>query len=312
MPSHTTAMPTEPTTIAEAIPPTAATPTRRMGAMALRIQTVTGERRAVGDAMPSDTLARLRARIAAAHGIAANTQRLVLDQVTLEEGPQTLATRGIGRESVLMLSLQAPDHLLTERQRAVTAAEAAATEADSHAAEQAGRLEQPRTRLLLHRDDGSAKHWRWFGLSRDAEGDASVSWGKNEDGSNHTLWASCGSAPPKIGEVSGVSADEGPAGAEHGFRMTLRGGRHWRARRQLLLVAAPDAATKEKWVAALGAVAAQREAVVSSQPVCNCLWLYGSVFDRRLVVTGGTQDGARSAGAGTGRCSGAGRRGAGG
>ena len=172
--------------------------------MALAIQTVTGQRLVVADAMRTDTLARLRARISLTHGIAASTQRLMIDQVALEEGPQTLAQRGIGPESALFLSLQASDHLITERQRAVAAAETAAAEADDTAAQgQVGALPQPRSRLMLFRHDGSAKHWRWFSLSRGAEGVASVSWGKNEDGSNHTLWASCGSGPPKSCEVHG-------------------------------------------------------------------------------------------------------------
>ena len=99
--------------VAEAVPPTPVAP-RRAGAMALAIQTVTGQRLVVDDSMRSDTLARLRARISLTHGIAAGTQRLMIDQVTLEEGPQTLAERGIGPESALFLSLQAADHLITE------------------------------------------------------------------------------------------------------------------------------------------------------------------------------------------------------
>ena len=75
--------------VAEAVPPTPVAP-RRAGAMALAIQTVTGQRLAVDDAIRTDTLARLRARISLTHGIAAGTQRLMIDQVTLEEGPQTL------------------------------------------------------------------------------------------------------------------------------------------------------------------------------------------------------------------------------
>ena len=239
--------------VAEAVPPTPVAP-RRAGAMALAIQTVTGQRLAVDDAIRTDTLARLRARISLTHGIAAGTQRLMIDQVTLEEGPQTLAERGIGPESALFLSLQAADHLNTERQRAVAAAETAVAEADTAVQGQVGALPQPRSRLLLYRDDGSPKHRRWFHLSRDAEGVASVSWGKNEDGSNHMLWASCGSTPPKSCEVHGVSAEDGPAGVEHGFRILRRTG-------QPLLVAAADGETREKWVGALDAVQSQREVV---------------------------------------------------
>jgi hypothetical protein len=239
--------------VAEAVPPTPVAP-RRAGAMALVIQTVTGQRLAVDDAIRTDTLARLRARISLTHGIAAGTQRLMIDQVTLEEGPQTLAERGIGPESALFLSLQAANHLITERQRAVAAAETAVAEADTAVQGQVGALPQPRSRLLLYRDDGSLKHRRWFHLSRDAEGVASVSWGKNEDGSNHMLWASCGSTPPKSCEVHGLSAEDGPAGVEHGFRILRRTG-------QPLLVAAADGETREKWVGALDAVQSQREAV---------------------------------------------------
>eukprot|EP01046_Picozoa_sp_COSAG06_P036160 COSAG06_NODE_3960_length_4717_cov_11.330446_4_plen_884_part_00 len=240
--------------VAEAVPPTPVAP-RRAGAMALAIQTVTGQRLAVDDAIRTDTLARLRARISLTHGIAAGTQRLMIDQVTLlEEGPQTLAERGIGPESALFLSLQAADHLNTERQRAVAAAETAVAEADTAVQGQVGALPQPRSRLLLYRDDGSPKHRRWFHLSCDAEGVASVSWGKNEDGSNHMLWASCGSTPPKSCEVHGVRAEDGPAGVEHGFRILPRTG-------QPLLVAAADGETREKWVGALDAVQSQREAV---------------------------------------------------
>ena len=146
-------------TVTEAAPPTTLTAApRRDGAMALAIQTVTGQRLAVDDAIRTDTLARLRARISLTHGIAASTQRLMIGQVALEEGPQTLAQRGIGPESALFLSLQAANHLITERQRAVAAAETAVTEADTAVQAQVGALPQPRSRLLLYRrDTGSAK-----------------------------------------------------------------------------------------------------------------------------------------------------------
>eukprot|EP01043_Picozoa_sp_COSAG02_P042509 COSAG02_NODE_3620_length_6462_cov_20.005501_3_plen_1051_part_00 len=237
--------------VAEAVPPTLVP--RRAGAMALAIQTVTGQRLAVDDGMRSDTLARLRARISLTHGIAAGTQRLMIDQVTLEEGPQTLAERGIGPQSALFLSLQAADHLITERQSAVAAAETAAAEADTAVQGQVEAPPQPSSRLMLYRDDGSPKHRRWVHLSRDAMGVASVKWGKNKDGSDHTLWASCGSAPPKSCEVHGVSIEEGAVGSNYGFKILRTG--------QPLLVAAADGETKEKWVGMLDAVQSHLGAV---------------------------------------------------
>lgn len=287
LPLSTATMATKNLSVAEAIPPTTlnAAPGPSTGAMALAIQTVTGQRLAVDDAMPSDTLARLRARITLTHGIAANTQRLMVGQVALEEGPRTLAQRGIGPESALFLSLQAADHLLTQRQRAVVAAETAAAEADAAAAELVGALPQPRSRMLLYREDGSVKHWRWFRLSRGAEGARSVSWGKNEDGSDHRLWASCGSGPPKSCEVTGVGADEGPVGVEHGFRILRVGGHR-------VLVAAEDATTREKWVAALDesqreeAVAALEQAMEAlRQALAEMFELEGEAREAQMFVT---------------------------
>eukprot|EP01043_Picozoa_sp_COSAG02_P002825 COSAG02_NODE_67_length_42609_cov_14.506681_8_plen_981_part_00 len=269
---HTTPPPTSATTMttkpsfAEAVPSTRVAP-RRANAMALAIHTVTGQRLVVDDGMRSDTLARLRARISLTHGIAAGTQRLMIDQVTLEEGPQTLAERGIGPESALFLSLQAADHLITESKSAVAAAETAAAEADTAVQGQMEALPQPCSRLMLYRDDGSPKHRRWFHLSRDAEGVASVRWGKNKDGSDHRLWASCGSAPPKSCEVHGVSIEEGPAGSDCGFKI-LRTGQTG----QPLLVAASDGETKEKWVGVLDAVQSHREAVGALEQAREALW----------------------------------------
>eukprot|EP01043_Picozoa_sp_COSAG02_P040507 COSAG02_NODE_3285_length_7007_cov_4.103503_7_plen_128_part_01 len=71
---HTTPPPTSAATmttkpsVAEAVPPTPVAPR-------LAIQTVTGQQLAVDDAIRTDTLARLRARISLTHGIAAGTQR---------------------------------------------------------------------------------------------------------------------------------------------------------------------------------------------------------------------------------------------
>lgn len=112
------------------------------------------------------------------------------------------------------------------------------------------------TRLRLYRDDGIAKHWRWFKLTRESifkrvGCDYIVSWGKYVDGGEHMLWASCSQAPPKRTKVSGVKI------TEHRYAINGDRGR--------LLVSAPDASANDTWITALRAVAAAVAAVAAYQ-----------------------------------------------
>lgn len=190
----------------------------------LTFLTVTGEKLSV-DTKPTDTLPVVRRRIELEHSIAANTQKLMLGDEKMLEGKQTMADRGIGPGSELRLALHSPDHMTVERTEAVTEAEARTAERAEAARERVEALSQQQPfHMLLHGHDGVAKHRRWFRLSRDeASGAVTMSWGKKQDGSNHMLWASCGSAPPKSRDVSGVDADAGPAGAAYGFAIQCGG-----------------------------------------------------------------------------------------
>ena len=208
--------------------------------------------------MPSDTLARLRARIAVTDGIAPETQRLMVGDELLVEGPED-AGAARHRPGVRAVPLAAGGG---PRAHGAAAGGGDSGEsgvvADMHAREQVGGLPRPRSRLMLHRDDGSAKHWRWFSLSRGPEvvrPTATLRWGKNEDGSNQTM-----SGELRVGtaEVGRGDWRERRGGAS-GRRARLQGS----ASPPAAPFAAPDADTREKWVAApvLSAVSSQREAV---------------------------------------------------
>lgn len=213
-------------------------------------------------AMPTDTLARLRARIGM-HGIAPAMQCVMAGGQPLAEGPQTLEERGIGPKTTLSVVTREEEveHLLSKEyacRQALTAAEATVVETETSVdrISVGTRWITEPTRLRLHRDDGTVKHWRWFKLTRESifkrvGCDYIVSWGKYEDGGEHMRWASCSQVPPKRTKVKGVKI------TDHAYKIS--------GDRGLLLVSAPDASTNETWTRALHAVATAVTAVTAYQ-----------------------------------------------
>ena len=266
----------------------------RAGTLRLTVEAATHPALVIA-AMPSDTLARLRARIDAACGMPPELQRVRAGGQQLEEGPRTLEQRGIGSQTALSVITREAEveQLLAEEsacRQAVAAAEARVAESEASVAGVAvGKrwITEP-MRLRLYREDGSVKHWRWFKLTRESRIDRVgcdyfVSWGKEEDGREHMLWKKCGLAPPKIVKLSAVRAVEQP-------RRLWPGGFVLDAdNRPPLLVASADASTQAAWNTALRAVVAALAALTVYQQAHAALRIAEAKTREAQVALGAAQ-----------------------
>ena len=226
----------------------------RTGAIHLTVQTPTGPPLKI-DAMPGDTLAVLRARIAA-HGFAPERQCLTVDGVAIESWTYKRWCQKVVPGALLQLSdAQEQSQLLlhaTEAAKKVAVdtlhahTEATSSLRDHFISAINSSIEfnhETVGGLQLRRPDGTAKHFRHFIAKWDeTRGCWAVTWGKNKSGKNRrSLWASCASAPPKERYVTGASDwPDGPA--EYGFLLHAASGE------PDLAVAASTASDKERWL----------------------------------------------------------------
>ena len=222
----------------------------RTGAIHLTVQTPTGPPLKI-DAMPGDTLAVLRARIAA-HGFAPERQCLTVDGVAIESWTYKRWCQKVVPGALLQLSdAQEQSQLLLHATEAAKKVAVDALHAHTeamvavvvHEAETKFTTETVGGGLQLRRPDGTAKHFRHFIAKWDeTRGCWAVTWGKNKSGKNRrSRWASCASAPLKVRYVTGASDwPDGPA--EYGFLLLAASGE------PDLAVAASTASDKERWL----------------------------------------------------------------